>query len=415
MLKTAIIGITGYGKEHLRLLLHGYEKQLMQPVAAVCVNPEEAERELASLEKTGCRIYRSVAQLWEQESGHIDLCMIPSPIGTHYTFARQAVEHGSHVFLEKPACGTVEEVHDLMAFAKARGREICMGFQDRYSEQVQHLKCRLLAGDIGKILSLRGYGVWPRPRSYYERNNWAGKLKNNGNWVLDSPINNAMAHFLMLMLYWAGEKVDSFARPHCLQGDLYRIQDIESFDTASLRLGTEEGIPVYYAVTHSGRRTVQPLLRVDGECGFVEWTHAGKFKIKTEMGLEVHDYTALSTIREHMIENVCAWVMSHTGKVVPIEEALIHTRIVNGLHQAFPIHAMPPEDIRRQGPEEKSFAYLPGLDEDMRQAHATANLLCELKPDTYPARPGTFSLKDYTSFEGTYADREPSFSKGMSS
>ncbi|HKJ90271.1 MAG TPA: Gfo/Idh/MocA family oxidoreductase, partial [Oceanipulchritudo sp.] len=94
MLKTAIIGITGYGKEHLRLLLHGYERHLMQPVAAVCVNPGEAERELASLEKTGCRIYSSVAKLWERESGEIDLCMIPSPIGTHYTFARQAVEHG---------------------------------------------------------------------------------------------------------------------------------------------------------------------------------------------------------------------------------------------------------------------------------------------------------------------------------
>lgn len=408
MLKTAIIGITGYGKEHLRLLLHGYERHLMQPVAAVCVNPGEAERELASLEKTGCRIYSSVAKLWERESGQIDLCMIPSPIGTHYTFARQAVEHGSHVFLEKPACGTVEEVHDLMAFAKARGREICMGFQDRYSEQVQHLKCRMLAGDIGKIVSVRGYGVWPRPQAYYERNNWAGKLKNNGNWVLDSPINNAMAHFLMLMLYWAGEGVDRFARPHLLEGELYRIQDIESFDTASLRLETEEGIPIYYAVSHSGLKNIPPLLRVEGECGYVEWTFAGKFKVKTEAGFEVHDYAELSTIREHMIENVCAWVTSRTGKVVPIEDALIHTRIVNGLHQAFPIHTIAADLLKREGLEGKSFTYLPGLEDDMKEAHASASLLCELRPGTYPARPGSFSLKDYTSFEGTYAEREPS-------
>ena len=64
---------------------------------------------------------------------------------------------------------------------------------------------------------------WPRDLAYYRRNTWAGRLRDpdTGGWVLDSPANNAMAHFLHNLLYLAGERPDRSAlarsrwRPSC--------------------------------------------------------------------------------------------------------------------------------------------------------------------------------------------------------
>jgi len=42
---------------------------------------------------------------------------------------------------------------------------------------------------------------WQRDENYYRRSGWAGKIKDKkGNWILDSPANNAMAHFLRRFL-----------------------------------------------------------------------------------------------------------------------------------------------------------------------------------------------------------------------
>ena len=46
---------------------------------------------------------------------------------------------------------------------------------------------------------------FPRPLSYFKRNDWAGHLRTPaGEDVLDSPLNNATAHYLHNMLYVLG-------------------------------------------------------------------------------------------------------------------------------------------------------------------------------------------------------------------
>jgi len=315
MLKTAIIGVTGYGREHLRLLLYGYEKEIMSPAAAVIINPESCADSVSLLKGLGCRIFSSVDAMWEEMSGSIDLCMIPSSIATHYPFARQAIENGAHVFVEKPICGCLQDALELVSFAKEREREICVGFQDIYNPQVKKIKSWIHEGAFGKLLRLKGWGSWPRPVSYYKRNNWAGKAKMESTWVLDTPVSNAMAHFLFLMVYWAGSEVSSFAVPKSLKADLFRAQEIDTFDTASMQLEVENGPSIFYAVSHSVDETVQPLLRGEGEDGWFEFTHCGKLRGKTREGLFEEAIMDLSIVREIMIESVCNWVIDRTGQV----------------------------------------------------------------------------------------------------
>jgi predicted dehydrogenase len=372
----------------------------MQPCAAVVINPDDCRDRILALQQLGCRIYDSVEAMWAEESGSIDLCMIPTPISTHYPFARMALEHGSHVLLEKPVCGTIHEAEALVAYAAEVGREICIGFQDLYSPQIIELKRRLVAGDFGRITSLKGWGSWPRPRSYYNRNNWAGRLKNGVGWVLDSPVNNAMAHFLFLMLYWAGSDLNAFASPISLQADLFRAQDIASFDTASMRLTTDEGPEVFYCVSHSGERTVQPILRVEGEKGWFEWTHCGHVRIYLPDADETWPCVDIVRIRNLMIEQVCGWVKGQEGHVVLARDAVLHTRIVSALHEANPIVNFPKERIRQTTVSEDSFTYVYGLADLLETAFRKGQLLSELSPELGYGNPAPFELLDYHSFAG---------------
>jgi predicted dehydrogenase len=404
VLNTAIIGISGYGAEHLRLLLHGYDKGLMLPRAAVVINPDEVQERIKVLTDLGCRIYDSVESMWAEEKGQIDLCMIPTSIATHFPFAKLALENGSHVFLEKPVCGTIQEAEELIELSKRLGREVCIGFQDLYSRDVRAIKRRLINGDIGRIKSIKGFGSWPRPTSYYERNTWAGQLNQDGSWVLDSPVSNAMAHFLMILLYWSGATMDAFGRIDTLKADLFRAQNIPSFDTAGLKIGLTDGQEVFYGVTHSGKENIQVFLTIEGEEGRIEWEQFNEIRITTAAGIEIIGFEDINRLRENMIEQVCGWITDRSGTVVGVPEASLHTKIINALHEGFPIRDFDPARVFLRTHQNQTFHFVEGLLDDLRAAYEQGALLSELQPEMYGPAPETFSLREYHAFSGTNCD-----------
>lgn len=375
----------------------------MQPCAAVVINPEEVPEKLRLLKQTGCRIYASVESMWAEERGSIDLCMIPTSIGTHYKFAKMALESGSHVFLEKPVCGTIQEATALAELSEKLGLEICVGFQDLYCQDVREIKRRLLEGSIGKIKRIHGWGSWPRATAYYERNSWAGQLKDNGSWVLDSPVNNAMAHFLMLLLFWSGQSQNGFGHVQSIKADLHRAQNIQSFDTASMVLGLDNDLEVFYGVTHSGEENLQVFLTIEGEDGSIEWEHFNEIRINTPSGTEIMGFGDINSLREGMIEQVCRWIEDREGEVVRVAEASLLTRIVNGLHQGFPIREFSSDQVSLRAHQDQVFHFVRGLQDDLRKACEKGALLSELRPEQYGPAPKPFPLGDYSVFSGTYA------------
>jgi len=96
---------------------------------------------------------------------------------------------------------------------------------------------------------------WPRADSYYQRNSWAGKLQVNGTLVMDSPYNNALAHMLNLICFFAGSREQTSARIEFLEAELYRCRPIQSPDTAFLHAETESGIDLFFS-----RRTAPKAL-----------------------------------------------------------------------------------------------------------------------------------------------------------
>jgi predicted dehydrogenase len=260
----------------------------------------------------------------------------------------------------------------------ATGRFAAVGFQEVYSPHARSLKQRLLAGELGRVRSMRGRGLWPRSFDYYGRNNWAGRLRVGDHWVLDSPLNNALSHYLHLLLFLAGSTLAGTARPLSLQGELYRAQAIESFDTGGVRIDTDSGIPILFLGTHSSRGLIHPELIIETDKGRVEWSVHGECRIflgGSDQPVEVSP--PRGDQRTAMAESVLARVSDPEAFICTTESASAHTLIVNGLHESIPIRDFPSELVETIDDAEGHRTVVNSLDEALDNAFRSNRLLSE--------------------------------------
>lgn len=108
-----------------------------------------------------------------------------------------------------------------------------IGFQDTHADTTSQLKRRLLDGELGDIKHATVYACWPREDAYYGRASWAGAMKRNGVWVLDSPANNAISHFIMWPLFVMGPTMSEAAVPQRIEAELYRAGRASNASTRS--------------------------------------------------------------------------------------------------------------------------------------------------------------------------------------
>lgn len=88
------------------------------PVGAVCGTPQTADQVHELAEKCGAVAeYVEYAEMLADE--RIDTAYIAVPNFLHYSFAKQALEAGKHVIVEKPFTSTYEEALELSNIARA--------------------------------------------------------------------------------------------------------------------------------------------------------------------------------------------------------------------------------------------------------------------------------------------------------
>jgi predicted dehydrogenase len=140
-----------------------------------------------------------------------------------------------------------------MIAADARARKAShVGFNFIVEKPRLALKERLLDGEFGAIRGATLAALWPRPASYFSRNDWAGRLLAGDRVVLDSCFGNAMAHFVHNVLFWGGApELFSWARIAAVRAELYRAHAIEGADTFFVEADTVSGITMRFALSHA--------------------------------------------------------------------------------------------------------------------------------------------------------------------
>src|SRR5271169_2979814 len=78
--------------------------------------------------------------------------VIATPVSTHYPFARQALQAGKHVLVEKPLATSTQQVLDLMELADKHNRTLMVDHTFIYTGAVRHMRSIIDAGEIGDLL-----------------------------------------------------------------------------------------------------------------------------------------------------------------------------------------------------------------------------------------------------------------------
>lgn len=82
---------------------------------------------------------------------YLDIVVIPTPNDTHFALAKQAIESGRHVVVDKPFTLTVEEAATLTALAEAKGVVLSVFHNRRWDSDFLTLKQLIATGRLGMI------------------------------------------------------------------------------------------------------------------------------------------------------------------------------------------------------------------------------------------------------------------------
>jgi predicted dehydrogenase len=125
----------------------------------------------------------------------LEAIVIATPVPTHYAIAKQALEAGKHVFVEKPPAMRGDEMAELVALAEERDLVLMPGHLLLYHPGVLKLKELVDSGDLGDVLCIYGN----------RQNLGVIRKDENALWSLG-------VHDLSVILYLVGEEPsDAFA------------------------------------------------------------------------------------------------------------------------------------------------------------------------------------------------------------
>ena len=108
MLKVGVLGAGHLGKIHLKLLAESQHFELLG------FYDQDAESAQQVADEFGYAYYSDMQELMRM----VDVVDIVTPTLSHYECAKEAMQMGKHVFIEKPITHTLEEAEELLAIEK---------------------------------------------------------------------------------------------------------------------------------------------------------------------------------------------------------------------------------------------------------------------------------------------------------
>lgn len=87
----------------------------------------------------------------------IDLVVIPTPNDTHFSLAKQALEAGKHVVVDKPFTVTLSQAHELNQLAKSVGKLLSVFHNRRWDSDFLTLQQLVKSGALGDVVYLESH------------------------------------------------------------------------------------------------------------------------------------------------------------------------------------------------------------------------------------------------------------------
>jgi predicted dehydrogenase len=89
----------------------------------------------------------------------IEAVGIATPVFTHFPIAKDCLERGKHVLIEKPLASSTAQCVELINLAKEKNRVLMVGHTYQYTAAVNKIKQNIKSGEIGEILYISSVRV----------------------------------------------------------------------------------------------------------------------------------------------------------------------------------------------------------------------------------------------------------------
>ena len=147
--RVGIIGTGWIADAHIE----AYKRQPDVEVVAACdLIPGKAAAFMAKHGVEGVKTdYANDREMIDDKSLKLDAVSICTYNRQHAGPAIYALDNGINVLLEKPMCVTIEEAAEICRAEKRSGKVISIGFQPRFSPNMQMIKKIVQSGELGDI------------------------------------------------------------------------------------------------------------------------------------------------------------------------------------------------------------------------------------------------------------------------
>jgi predicted dehydrogenase len=232
----------------------------------------DAEKSRAAAANLGITAYSSVAEMCAGAPG-LDAVAVMTPNHRHIEECRAALEAGLHVVCDKPLTNTLAEARDLATLAAARGRVFCLTHAYAGYPMIRQARAMVAAGVLGELRAVQVEYLQAGMSQRVEDGPMTAKLR----WKLDPAqsgpslvLGDIGTHADHLLRFVTGRRIA------LLSADLGAVvpgRTVQDWGACLLRMeGDVRGTLIVSQALAGAENAI--TLRVFGESGHLEWTHA---------------------------------------------------------------------------------------------------------------------------------------------
>ena len=199
-LNVFLVGCGRIARKHVDAI-----KQLNNPgiaLKAICDVSESAMQSLNTPED----VFKTTDYMDSKILKDVNLCVIATESGSHFSIAKGLLERGQNVLIEKPVTLKLSDTHELISTAQKYGRKIYVVKQNRYNLPVEKVRNAFESNLLGKLNIGTVRVRWKRDQTYYDQAPWRGTWSSDG-----GVITNQAIHHIDLLQWFMGEVVEVYA------------------------------------------------------------------------------------------------------------------------------------------------------------------------------------------------------------
>jgi predicted dehydrogenase len=374
MLGVAIVGCGKIADQHV-LAIHRIPDC---HIVALC------DRELLMAKQLGERfgISSCFSDLREMlRSGEPDVVHITTPPQSHYSIAKECLEFGSHVYLEKPFTVTADEAESLINLAQSRDLKITAGHNLQFTLEMLQMRRLVKAGFLGgKSIHLESHFSYDLSDTSYV----APLLGNPNHWVRQLPgqlFHNIISHGLAKLAEFLDDDIAEIVAIADQSRPLQTLEANEILDELRVLIRDKSGTTAFFCFSTQikpGRNE----LRIYGPANTITVDHISGSLIRSEnrsyKSYLTYFVPPLNNAREHLrnatrnianfvrqrlyqdsgmkelIERFYTSIRTGGAPPIPYREIILTARIMDEIFaQIYPTH----ESVRITGHVNKRTAH----------------------------------------------------------